>query len=466
MRSRTGALLLALTLVILPGLPAAADDPVDEPAATTSEPDGSTTPVEPNPVPTATTPAEPSPKETVGKVAPKAAAAAEEGDEDAEAPDPDPEATYFEVDNAELRWGLTNESNNMSHAAGRYNFFSAGRIPDPGDGGHTVTPGEWKRVSENVSIEKSNGSAYVPATWAGLKTTAAGDPITSASSRQFSDHQFVFRGGTGIVDTESDDATIQWEGDVTVIYYSGYTFFYLSDPELRVAKGSAKVVATLGGFASSQTNLGKWEPLPETQVTVADLGKVDLKPSSEGFTITPQYLKKLVEGVEQVRTGTFWGAFPQDFVAFQNAAGAAGFWFSSGSSFDEFKVPLPMTISYDAEAAIRPTPPPVVRGGQEPINNNLVDPPSTNAPSPPVPNAQLPSPLLPITPAGALAAGPLTTTQAPFSQVAQPTTLTAARLSDGRSGEVFLWWLGGTLLALAAASLAGAFAYSAASSRR
>lgn len=443
-RSRAGAVLLALALVTLPISPAGADEaPADSPT---------TSPIEPEPTP------EPNPAPTTE---PAEEAAPMTGVETAriDAPDEaDPETR--EIDDAELRWGVTNESNNMSHAPGRFNFFSAGRIPDPGQGGYTVTQGVWKQKSGTVAIEKSNGTTYKPATWAGLKTTATGAPITSAGSGRFSDHQIVFSDGEGEIDPATGDGSIEWEGDATVIYYSGFTFFYVSDPELTIEDGVGIVRATLGGFASSQEDLGVWSPLPETEVILAELGAVDLKGDAKGFTASPSYLQRAVTGVDQVRQGPHWGAFPQSFINFHLLGGAAGFWYSSGSSFDAIKVPLPLTVSLDSEDAIDPEVPPPSSGGVD-VTNDIVNPPNLDVSN----MTPLPSNLSALT--ASADPIPAALSLSDFKQVASPATLLPSTLTnDDDTGATLWWWLGIVALTLAASSVAGTFAYSAASTRR
>ena len=87
-----------------------------------------------------------------------------------------------ELSDAVLRWGMTNEANNAAHAPGTWNFFSAGKIPNPGKGGQTLKSDDWRQESGDVEIEKWDGSAYKDATWDGLKTDSADNRITSANA--------------------------------------------------------------------------------------------------------------------------------------------------------------------------------------------------------------------------------------------------------------------------------------------
>jgi hypothetical protein len=166
--------------------------------------------------------------------------------------DPDPSAQGASgpraVDDAVLRWGLNDESNNRAFAPGTINFLSAGKVPDPGRGGTIMPASGWSARTGDVAVEKWDGSAYRPATWAGLRTDATGAAIGGG---RFSGHQLVFSGGEGTIDAAAGDATISWDGDASVVYYSGMAFFYLSDPELVVEDGVGQVTAELGRSASS-----------------------------------------------------------------------------------------------------------------------------------------------------------------------------------------------------------------------
>ena len=388
------------------------------------------------------------------------------------------------LDAAQLRWGLSNEANNSAFAPGTVNHFSAGRIADPGAGSQTLTapgttwsngrPAGWSASSGRVAVEKFDGSTYRPATWDGLSTDSSGHPLGSPLAGTFSNHQLVFDGGSGTVDAAAGDASISWQGDATVLFYSGMSFFYISDPHLTVADGIGKLTATLSGFGSSQTDTGAWKSLPSTEVTLADLGPVDLS-LKDGFTVTPRYLGVGVTGVPQISAGPHFGSFPQSFVTFQDTVGSAAFWYSSGGSADQFKPTLPMTVSYDAARAVLP-PSPASTGGRRPdtVRNDVKKRPTRKPVEPAEPAAspvaQTPVPSTSSSPQPAVA--PSTTVPAAtapaFVQVAQPTTVLAAEVgaeSTDRSSRAY-WWLGTVLLALAASTLASTFAGSAIAARR
>jgi hypothetical protein len=387
------------------------------------------------------------------------------------------------VDAAQLRWGISNEANNRAFAPGTVNHFSAGRIADPGTGGATLTSGGatwsngraagWSASSGDVSVEKLDGAAYRPATWAGLSTDASGATLGSPTAGTFSNHQLVFDRGAGTVDVDAGNASIRWTGDATVLFYSGMSLFYLSDPRLEVVDGVGTLRATLDGYGSSQTDPGAWTQLPSTDVVVADLGPVDLS-TTDGFTVTPKYLGVTVQGVDQ-QGGQYFGSFPQSFVDFQKTVGSAAFWYSSGGAADRFKAALPVTVSYDAARAVRPPlPTPTSTTPQDRVDNPVREPPAVRrsprardasppATTPPaVPPAGAPRAV--VAPASVGAAVPTVTPA--FAQVAQPTTVTALSTPTpaGRPGATW-WWTGGALLLLSALSTGGALVHAAARRR-
>jgi hypothetical protein len=361
------------------------------------------------------------------------------------------EAGAVPLDDAVLRWGVNNESSNRAFAPRTYNFFSAGRVPDPGKGGTTLERRHWHQKSGDVLVQKWDGATWRPATWTGLSTGSDGDPLGSPTSGTFSNHRFVFGGGTGEVDRDAGTAHIAWHGDVTVLYYSGMSFFYVTDPVLDVADGRATLTATVQGYASSVDDPDTWAPVDPATVTLADLPAVELGES--GFSADPAYLGVAVTGVGQVDTGDdLYGAFPQSFVDYMDRLGTAPFWMSSGGATDAFKVPLPLTVGYDASVD-QPGPSPSEQPTQAPIDNPVVPPPSTvtvTATPAPVVQPAPPAVVPPTASALPVAAGPLPSA-AQLVAVAPAAAPVAG--STGSHDSTPTWWLGGGLLLAAALML-------------
>lgn len=288
-----------------------------------------------------------------------------------------------EFHDAVLRWGMTNEANNKAHAPGTWNFFSAGKIPNPGKGGTTLKSDAWDQESGDVSIEKRSGDGYTDATWDGLSTDADGKTIESATSGRYSDHQFVFSNGKGVASPDGSKAQITWDGDVSVIFYSGMSFFYVSDPVLDVADGKGTLSGTLSGYRSSQADQSVWEEVDPCTVTLADLPSVAL---SEGTVeATPAFDDVKVSTKD---FGDVTGSFPQSFISYHDKLGTAAFWHKSGSSTDKAKKALPLTIKRgDETPSTTPVPNPTV-----PTCGDQPEPTPTPTPTPSATPSATPSP--------------------------------------------------------------------------
>jgi hypothetical protein len=355
------------------------------------------------------------------------------------------------VTGAVLRWGLSNEANNSAFAPGTYNFFSAGKVPDPGRGGSTLNRTDWRQASGGVGVEKWDGRTWRAATWNGLSTTPDGTALGSPTNGRFSNHQLVFSGGVGTVDQAAGTAEIRWTGDATVLLYSGMSFFYLSDPVLEVAGGRGRLTATLSGFASSQTDTTVWEPVAPQQVTLADLPGVRL--DAAGFTVQPSYAGVRVTGVPQSTTGASTGSFPQPWVDFMDRLGTAAYWYSSGGATDAFKAALPVTVGL-AGSPDAPAPP------AQPITvvpDNSAPPAPAPPATAPVANAPLsvgapPAGVVPPPVAAPVAAGaPVAAVPGEISALetaSAPYQLTALEVAPDDPARP--WWIvGGSLLGLA-----------------
>jgi hypothetical protein len=370
-------------------------------------------------------------------------------------PTPDVPTGAFTVTDAQMRWGVNDESNNRAFAPGTFNFFSAGKIPDPGRGGVIMPQSSWSQRSGNVSIEKYLDGRWSAATWAGLRTTSTGAAM-SGTNGPFSNHEIVISGGTGTVDPGTGTATIQWAGSFTVLYYSGYSFFYVTDPMLTVTDGIGRLTATLSGYGSSMEDLEKWEAVPARPgVVLADLGRVDLA-QDLGFSATPAYKGvRAPAGAAQNTDSPSWGSFPESFVEYQTASGTGSYWYSSGGSADAHKVAKPVTISYSAGAPVKVAPPKAVRRSTPSAGHRTRAAPegqAAPASSPPLPLTG-PAPVAPAD-GTAVRAGGLAPQLRPVS------TVIGLRRSDDAESTDALWVLGAVLLLAASLTAASPFAYS------
>lgn len=254
------------------------------------------------------------------------------------------------VDDAVFTWGLNNESNNSAFQPGAINLLSAGEIPKTG-AADTIVQSEWRQQDGNVSIEKKQADgSWAASTWAGLRTTPTGGPITPPSSASYSDNRVSISNGTGTVDVEAGTAEIQWEGTFTAAYYSGLTQFSATDPTLTVsADGTGVVTATLSGYGTSMDDPDVFVTLePQTDVVIATLSDVEV--TASGFVVTPDYAGTVISvpetAVPQVTDGVHAGSFPQGFVDFQQLTGAGSYWYSSGGAADAAKPATPLSVSY------------------------------------------------------------------------------------------------------------------------
>jgi hypothetical protein len=261
------------------------------------------------------------------------------------------------ISGAVFRWGINAESNAAAFAPGTYNLLSAGVVTAT-SAADRVTATNWKQSEGDVEILKlqADGS-YADATFAGLRTDAAGTTISTGNGLN-SGHVAQFAAGTGTVDPAAGTAEIQWTGTVTSAFYSGMTRSWISDPHLSVAAdGTGTVTATLGGYGTSMDDPDKFESLtPVQDVVIATLTGIDV--DADGFTATPEYLGKTVNpgtGSPQVTTGPNAGAFPQPFVDFQVLTGQGPYWYSTGGAADARKPAAPLTVSYEAAQPAAPT---------------------------------------------------------------------------------------------------------------
>ncbi|MBC2933771.1 Ig-like domain repeat protein [Nocardioides sp. zg-1228] len=279
------------------------------------------------------------------------------------------QAATTTIDHAELRWDLNQESTGGAFAPGTWNLFSAGRLHDPGAGSQTLTvsdrgatwtngrPAGWSASEGNVTIEdKQADGSYAPTTWQGTRTNAAGQTVNAGAT--LSENVVSFANGTGTVDPATDTGTISWDGDFTVVYYSGMSFFHVSDPELSVTDGNGTLTATLSGYGSQMGDQSQWSALPATEVTLADLTGVDL--TTSGLTVTPDYLGVTVDTApgttpQSTADPTTSGSFPQSFIDFQEAVGTASYWYSSGGSVDARKVATPLSVAWAPRVTVTRT---------------------------------------------------------------------------------------------------------------
>ncbi len=299
----------------------------------------------------------------------------------------------FEVDNAQLRWGLNAEAGSGAFFGG-CNFLSAGVSADAG-GARVWSEAEatgsdplFRTEAQQVRIEKPTAGTWEPLTWQNKCTDHTGRTVTSRGGDYGTGVTAVFEGGQGQIDAEAGTAQITWSGSVTVVFYGGMTYWWLTNPVLDVRPdGTGTLRADLGGYGADMFDTSKWVELDErTGVEIATLEDVRL--GSGGIITVPRYEGVRVDTdggmLPQLTDEPQWGSFPQGFVDFNVATGQSAYWYTSGGARDFAKPASTMWISYDAEEPtgttpeLPPTPPQGPTGpGDTPGDQNA---PGVNSP--------------------------------------------------------------------------------------
>jgi hypothetical protein len=270
--------------------------------------------------------------------------------------------------NAQLRWGLNAESGGGGFAPGTCNFLSAGVAGNSGGPvvwteGHSDAGIPLYRTQDgSVRIEKpmANG-VWTIASTANRCLDPQGNRV-STSAGSTSGNQVVIDGGTGRV--RGGALEIRWSGSFTIVYYSGMTYWSISDPVLTLdAAGNGSLTASASGYGADMNDSTKWLRLDPRQIVLAEIRGAGAG-AQDGFAVIPQYLGVAVEtgsGAAQVRSGPTWGAFPQSFVDFQQLTGQHSYWYSSAGAADAKKPASALYVSYDAAAPVT-VPPPETEG--------------------------------------------------------------------------------------------------------
>lgn len=256
------------------------------------------------------------------------------------------------VTGAEFRWGVNSESGAKGHAPGTFNFLYAGDVSRHITGPNTAIPGSaWSSRSGDVTIQKrSANGALATASWADTQTDRSGAALKAGAH---SGLEMLFANGEGTVDAYAGTARIAWEGTASIVYYSGFVYMTVSDPELVVTKSSAKITAELGGHKTDRDDSSLWEKITPRRVTIAELPRdcVELG-GDKGFAVSPEYLgvkySDPTDTAPQKQDGDNWGSFPTDFVDFANDTGSGQFWYSSGGTADALKIALPASVGWDS----------------------------------------------------------------------------------------------------------------------
>ncbi|MFI2104271.1 hypothetical protein ACH436_13325 [Isoptericola sp. NPDC019693] len=266
---------------------------------------------------------------------------------------------------AELRWAVNAEAGSGNYVG--CNFLMAGTPGTDGDtGGSRIwadgDAGLYHGRAGHVRVLRPVGTGadatQRQATFGTRCTGPTGEKVTLSTT---TGAEVVMAGGRGTREADGS-VEIAWSGSFTVVFYGGMTYWWASDPVLRLdADGDGTLTATAGGYAADREDVTRWGRLPATKVTLARFDGEKLTGSKGGF-LQPAYCGVRVavgDSSPQVRqdpAGSCWGSFPQSLVDFQQRTGQASYWYSSGHR-DAAKPPAVVGVSFDAAESIGSTPP-------------------------------------------------------------------------------------------------------------
>lgn len=261
------------------------------------------------------------------------------------------------VSGVKLIWGLSGEQGGGAFFGG-CNFLSAGTAGNTGSSRlWTQADGFYQTTSGSVAVQKPNANGkYIAPTWDTKCQDKNGVAVNPGSVTSLTGNRVVFSNATGTVDVAAGTAKVQWNGSFTSVFYGGLTYWSAKNPKLAVANGTGTLTALVSGYGADMDNSSQWTAIPERRITIATLSGVNV--TTTGITVTPDYLGKAVttpagataQTAPTTTNADWWGAFPQQFVDFQQLTGQSSYWFSSGGSRDKAKVALPVTVSWKSVA--------------------------------------------------------------------------------------------------------------------
>ena len=270
------------------------------------------------------------------------------------------QAAEAKVTDAVFEWGVNKEAGSGAYYPGSCNFLSAGVSGDAGKA--AVWPKDeklFKPADGSVKILRpAGGGKTQPITWENKCQTADGAKVDTRGTS--SDNFVQISGGTGTVDTETDTGTIEWKGSFTIVFYSGFTYWSVSDPKLEVTNGKGKITGTFSGYGADMDDLEKWEKLTPQKGVIADLSNSRVDLTEKGFTVTPDYAGVDSGQSDQDKKKDGWGSFPKSWVDFNVKTGQKQYWYTSGGAADPRKPTTPINVSFDGTTIIPPdddTPP-------------------------------------------------------------------------------------------------------------
>lgn len=265
-------------------------------------------------------------------------------------------ATAGAVTDAVFEWGFNKEAGGGAFFGG-CNFLSAGIAGDTGASRPwTQADGFYQASAGNVSILKDgpNGTRIAP-TWATKCQDGSGTAVSAGNTASATNNTVKITGGAG---ERAADGSLEvaWDGDFSVVFYGGMTYWTASDPKLALdAAGNGQLTATASGYGADMNDTSKWVRLDPREIVLADISGGSV--TDTGVTVTPDYLGVTVTtvGTPQATGTATSGSFPQSFIDFQNLTGQSSYWYSSGGSRDAAKPATPVSVSYTVAPVAGPT---------------------------------------------------------------------------------------------------------------
>ncbi|WP_181273155.1 HtaA domain-containing protein [Brevibacterium oceani] len=281
--------------------------------------------------------------------------------------DPSQDATGEQaIDDAVFDWSINDESTGGSYFGG-CNFLAAGAAGDA-EFSHVWTEADTKKLvgmddsgnftDGNVSIVKTNNTYN---TFGSRCQTADGKKVNGAtnttSDPNHTGDSVRITNGSGTIDPDADNASIQWKGSWTIVYYGGMTYWTISDPKLEIKDGQGTITGTYSGYGADMDDPSIWRKLsPKKNKVIVNLKKGDVDITEKGFEFTPDFLGvstnidgRNPQSKKSDENESWWGAMPQDWIDFNVDTGQDSYWYTtagSKTSIQPRKKTNPLKVSY------------------------------------------------------------------------------------------------------------------------
>lgn len=262
------------------------------------------------------------------------------------------------INNGTLDWTISQETNNGAFS-GAVNYWNASTTPATNAATYKATDGDVTVLKKNAAGNFVAIGSETAVNWTNKNRNGAGTVVT-ATNAAFLDQKLRLTGGDGTVNTQTGQATISWNGAVTINFYGDLVPFSLSNLKLTVnSSGKGTLTATASGIAKDMGDpTAPGTVLPARTVTVAEIANVYGSGSkTTGFTNAPTAFVGSTVSVPAGNTAqapktsanqAYWGAWPQSFVDFQLATNLSSYWYTSGlASVDPLKAQAPISVGFN-----------------------------------------------------------------------------------------------------------------------